>query len=507
MTVLQETIGRQALIALSNQYASVADALMELIDNPFDYRKGRHLAVDVWVDKNRDEIRVFDHGGQGMDAAALGDWIAWGTGHEHATEDIGQFHVGGKLASIYLAESLEITSRKAGDPDVYRFVDGEWGSRTTLFTGRLHVLSLDGHLDSGIRRVLDGDRQAGFAQIRMKGLKPHRYEVAILEAKLGNTYRQLLLEKKCTIRVNGNAVAPLDIPYAPSYRDREVVIPATKLSHGVTAKGRIWITDREKFKVGRGVGPKAGIRTVFNGRLITVGEEFGHYLAGRGSLQRLVGEIELSHIRPNTTKDGWDQDSPQWQAVHVFMNKQMQPLITFLNSVIEGKAVNRQQRKRAEDVRRSVEETLKRLRTQDHLAGASAGTDAHAPAGRAPAQAGGGATGATTGRERGEVRDRTEPPEDAIGRLLRRVRSGVPPIEFDDLGRTSRTQLRQTDAGPRIIVNTSYPLYERLGETEEYLAETVFLHLLVEDSEIALTPKELGERLDQLLFVWAEVMS
>jgi hypothetical protein len=64
-----------------------------------------------------------------------------------------------------------------------------------------------------------------------------------------------------------------------------------------------------------------------------------------------------------------------------------------------------------------------------------------------------------------------------------------------------------TDAGPRIVINTSYPLYDRLGETEEYLAETVFLHLLVEDAETALTPKDLGERLDQLLFVWAEVMA
>ena len=94
---------------------------------------------------------------------------------------------------------------------------------------------------------------------------------------------------------------------------------------------------------------------------------------------------------------------------------------------------------------------------------------------------------------------------DAIGRLLRRVRQGVPPLEFDELGRTARSQPRETDAGPRIVINTDYPLYATLGETEEYLAETVFLHLLVQDAETTLSPKELGERLDQMLFLWGEV--
>lgn len=507
MKPLQETIGRQALIALSNQYGSVADALMEMIDNPFDYRRGRHLTVEVYVDKAKDEIRVLDHGGEGIGEAALRDWIAWGTGHEHSGEDIGRFHVGGKLAAIYLSESLEIVSRKTGERDVLLFKDPHWGSRIALFQGAPEVLDLDARLGAPIRAILDNNRQAGFAQIRMKGLKPHRYEVGILEAKLANTYRQLLIEKKCTILVNGTPIRPLEIPYAENYRGREIVIPTTNVGQGVTVKGRIWITDREKFKVGRGIGLKAGVRTIFNGRLITDGEEFDHYLAGRGSLQRLVGEIELSRIRPNTTKDGWDQDSPQWRAVHTFMNQQMQPLVTFLNSVIEGSAVSRQQRKRAENVRRSVEETFKRIRLQGRQHGGALAPDDVAPGGRAPAEPRGGEETNTTGRTRGAVTQRTEPPEDAIGRLLRRVQAGVPPIEFDDLGRTSRTQLRVTDAGPRIVINTTYPLYDRIGETEEYLAETVFLHLLVEDAETSLSPKDLGERLDQLLFVWAEVMA
>lgn len=506
MTVLQETIGRQALIALSNQYGSVADALMELIDNPFDYRRGRHLTVEITIDKAHDSVIVFDHGGEGMGEDALRDWIAWGTGHTHSSQDIGQFHVGGKLAAIYLAESLEIISRRAGEGTVFRFHDPHWGSRTTLFSGQLERLSLDDRLEAAIRRVLDADRQRGFTYVRLRKLKAHRYELGVLEAKLANTYRSLLLDRKCTLIINGVRVQELDIPYAPSYRDREIVIPATKLGHGVTVKGRIWITDRDKFKVGRGIGLRAGVRTVFNGRLITDGEEFDHYLAGRGSLQRLVGEIELSHIRPNTTKDGWDTDSPEWRAVHNFMHGEMQPLVAFLNQLIEGKVVSRQQRKRAENVRRSVEETLRRLRATADSAGSLPGLDGVGQGGRASPQPRQPQPEPQSHREKGDVRERTPAPPDAIGKLLRRMSAGVPPLEFDDLGRTSRTQLRETDSGPRIVVNTAHPLYERLGETEEFLAETMFLHLLLEDPEVGMSPKELGDRLDQLLFVWSEVI-
>lgn len=123
MTTLRETIGREALLALASNYSSVSEALMELIDNPFDYRYGRHLRVEVTVDKRRDSIRVLDHGGEGMNAGGLSDWIAWGTGHEHNASDIGQYHVGGKLAAIYLAESVEIVCRRSGEREVWRFSD------------------------------------------------------------------------------------------------------------------------------------------------------------------------------------------------------------------------------------------------------------------------------------------------------------------------------------------------------------------------------------------------
>jgi hypothetical protein len=82
-----------------------------------------------------------------------------------------------------------------------------------------------------------------------------------------------------------------------------------------------------------------------------------------------------------------------------------------------------------------------------------------------------------------EVTGRTAPPEEAVGRLLRRYSSGVPRIDFDALGKGLRSQWRESAEARVIIVNTSFPMYERIGETEDYLFETVVLHLLGEEED------------------------
>ncbi len=46
-TQVKETISRQAILAFANTYSNMTDALMEIIDNPFDYRKGREIRVDI----------------------------------------------------------------------------------------------------------------------------------------------------------------------------------------------------------------------------------------------------------------------------------------------------------------------------------------------------------------------------------------------------------------------------------------------------------------------------
>jgi len=500
VSTLSESIGRQALIALSNQYSSVTQAIMELVDNPFDYRRENHLTVEVTINKAKGLIRVLDLGGLGMNDQGLAEWIRWGEGLQHDSTDIGQYHVGGKLAAIYLADEIDIICRRKGETAVWRFMDPHWGSRTTLLQNHYAAqLTFDEAcgLVPELGRTSEG---VGFACVTLRKLKPHRHEQAILQAALADTYRVLLEERECTIRVNNDVISPIHIPESSVFDPIE--IETTKLSEGVTVRGKIWVMDRDRMPAGRGITIKAGIRSVFNGRLVTSGEEFGHYLAGRGSLQRLIGEIRIGHFSPNTTKTGWDKDSPKWLAINDFMYRQMQPAVTFLNQLGESRPVSREQKKRAEVVRQMVEAALRRLAVEG-LTGFS-GLKGHsdAPAGRKPPSPVPDHDTPTkqNGSPRSSVTERTPPPEVAVGRLLRRYTSGVPRIDFDSLGRGLRSQWRASPQGREIVINTSFPMYGRIGETEDYLFETVVLHLLA-DEEDPLPYSEAREKLDQI--VWA----
>lgn len=479
MTMLKETIGREALLALASNYSSVSDALMELIDNPFDYRHGRHLTLEVTIDRKRDLLRVLDYGGEGMDADGLADWIGWGTGHEHRAQDIGQYHVGGKLAAIYLAESVEIVTRRSGQRQVWRFKDDHWGSRATLYEGEPESLVADRF--TPISHVPAG---AGFTCVTLRGLKAHRYEVRLIEARLADAYRALIDDTACTISVNREPVRALQIPVSASFVP--VDIPKTRLDGGVTIGGRVWVTDSDRLPEGRGVSLKAGIRTAFNGRTITEGEQFGHYLAGRGPLQRLFGEITIEHLKPNTTKTDWDRSSVAWQAIEGFMHEQMTQLVTQLRKSGDARPTSREQKKRANEVRRRIADVFKKLNASAPAAAGLLPGETEGPGGRkAPSEKG-------EGRKRREgtrsvtetrTRTRTEPPPDAVGRLVRKYGSNIPAIEFDQLGRTGRTHWRGSDRGRSIVLNTDYPMYERLGETEEYILESAVMHLLTEDTE------------------------
>lgn len=232
MATINESIGREALLAFASQYSSMSEALMELIDNPFDYRRGRRLTVEVTIDKRNGLIRVLDHGGEGMNAEGLAEWIGWGTGHEHSTTDIGQYHVGGKLAAIYLAEGLEIICRRAGEHDIWRFADPRWGSRTDLFSGEPEALAPD-RLPGELSGLAAQD-SVGFTCVTLRGLKRHRYEQRILAARLANAYRSLIVEGHCSIVLDGDGVEPLDIPVSASFAPTE--IPSTKLDSGVRVR-------------------------------------------------------------------------------------------------------------------------------------------------------------------------------------------------------------------------------------------------------------------------------
>ena len=503
--MIQETIGREAILALSNNYPNMTDALMEIIDNPFDYRKGRPLNIHVSVDKKPNStghISVLDYGGEGMDMGALHDWIQWGTGHEHRSTDIGQYHVGSKLAAVYLAESLEIVCRKADSSKVYWFVDRKWGSRTTAFVGNVEELrpAEAARKDDRIGGLPAG---CGFTLVRLSCIKNHRYEKNLLLQRLANTYRDLIATGKCTITLDGEVVHPLVIPESSTHADRAIDIPKSKIVPGCFVTGRIWVMDRERIPSVRGVSIKAGIRTLFNGRLIAEGEQFGHNLAGKGSLQRLVGEIHVIGLRPTADKSKWITSDPNWETLTTFMHDRMQPLVAYLNQVSEAKPISRDQRKRTESVRRNLAEAFKRLE-RDAEAPPESLSESVGSAGRKHPERKQVKTPSEEEHPKRErkIRHRTPAPDNAVGNLLRKIGGNIPKIEYEELGHVERSLWGEP--GKVLVINKDYPLYDALSD--QYLVETICLHLLKDNESLRNAPVGYTlEQLDQVLWAWRGV--
>lgn len=498
MTQIVETFGRRALIATSSNYTSVAEALMELVDNPFDYRRGRHLTVDVTIDRTRDLVVVADSGGEGMDDEALKDWIQWGEGHDHRPDDIGLYHVGGKSAAIYLAESMEVVCRRAGSTEIWYFNDPHWGSRTTPLTAEVESVNhMIPHLPTPARLPFSKE---GFVHVILRRLKAHRYEAGILLNRLADTYRAMLEQDQCTIRVNGEAASPFQIPWTSSI-PRVEIGPET-LEGGLKVSGHVGAIDRDQLPTGRGIRLPHGIRTEHNGRKITDGEEFGHNLSGRGALMRLYGEITLSGgtLRPNQLKTGWPHDSDEWQVLDAYMNEVMRPVVHRLNDTAEAKPVTRQERKRANSARRRVEHALNRLRQLETLANRGSIPVNTGPGGRSsPTEKTEPTSPKPSDRTRNPVTNPTPPPRDPVGRLIRKI-GGMPPVHLDGLGDHSpRTEWRQEENQRSVVVNTDYPLYQSLGGIEDYVFESLVQHVLDDDKE--LSPDESRRLFDQIVWL------
>ena len=498
MATIAETIGRSALLAAASNYKSVAEAMMELIDNPFDKRWGRHLTIDITIDKKNGIATILDVGGEGMDDEGLQEWIRWGEGRGHSATDIGQYHIGGKLAAMYLAEGLEIVSRKSGEHETWRFGDPEWGSRREV----LEEAPIESTTDTSIRWPNGKPKtSAGFTRLTLQALKPHRYDLKRLTVTLAETYRTLILNGDCIIRLNGEEVRPLEIPWSNSVEIREIGL--TSVGLGVRIKGKIGAIDRDRLPESY-TRLEPGIRTEFNGRRISEGEGFGHNLAGRGTLGRLYGEIEIigQTLTPNQLKDGWPMDSEGWQAVENYLREEMRPVVNELNRIAGARSATREENKWANNALKRIGNAVQILETLKQDGNAAHDSESGGSQGRkrpeAKAEEKTESEKATI-RARSERRPRTPAPENAVGRL-RRLAKHLPRVDYDELGPGSRrTEWRNNDDSTRtIIINRDYPLATgRLNQ--DYVFEAVAIHIVSED---AATLQEFKDMFDRL--VWAD---
>ena len=310
MTSAREQISRKALLAFATNYNSAPEAIMELVDNPIDYRGNNHLYVDVKLDRPADSIHIRDYGGQGMNDQDLLNWLIWGSGEEHELEDIGQFHVGGKLASIYLANEIRITCRRAGEDTIWHFRDDQWGYR-------------EGIVDFDIQPIQTGTSnwiaslpaEQGFVTVVLSGIKHWEFDDTELRETLVDTYEVLMERGDITIRVDDRVLGPNSLPWLTPIEQR--VIEQFEVADGVFIEGRIGALDRRDLGRGQAMRIKPGIRTDFNGRRVSHGEGFGIHLSGKGTMMRLFGELSISGsgIRPDQNKTGWDKHSLAWREI------------------------------------------------------------------------------------------------------------------------------------------------------------------------------------------------
>jgi hypothetical protein len=396
----------------------VAEALFEIIDNPIDYRFGRKLNVHVQVNKAADLVVIEDSGGEGMDETGIQDWLNWGSGHPHLSSDIGRYHYGGKAATGFLANHIRILARRAGSETIWRFEDKQWATREDW--GRYgRPATLD-------RRELPShlallDPSVGFVRFELRDLKRgHRYRLEDLRFRLSNYYRDLLNKGAISIALDGTAVTPLELPESPAF---DPVVINRRLPSGRKLQGRIWRLNRDEVVNSRFI--KGGIRTLYNGRLITEGEYFGYYAEGKGLLASLIGELELDFCAPVPSKNAWVTDSDEWYEVEDAVGKILPDVIKVFRDAAEKSPATREERKLHNEVHRQLVAACKLVAERVPAGGDPGDVDpgpAVDAAGRKPpTQASNGSSPQPGNGSRAATRNPTPPPPGASGSLRRLV--------------------------------------------------------------------------------------
>jgi len=294
---VRERIDPAITASLFANYRSSADAVRELVDNAIDSRiKGGQLEVLLQVHPSYFVIET--RGGEGMGPAELErNYLRWGGSPKRGRKLLGQYGQGGKAAIGHLGTSFTVEASRPGDGNAWRFADPDYRDRSKLKTYELKSVTKRVPVDQG------------YVRIRIDGLDK-RLDPRRLGARLGDTYRPLILRAELRMSVNGTRVEP------PSFNFQEEHRFAVHAA-GTTVRGWYGIAEPE----GRGVDYVPGLRCYKLGRLIIGGEFFGHPNAVQVSgMARLVGEIDLASVPLTMNKSDFARDRAEWVAVEKRMH-------------------------------------------------------------------------------------------------------------------------------------------------------------------------------------------
>src|SRR5258708_12417745 len=105
----------------------------------------------------------------------------------------------------HLGTSFPVEASRPGDENAWRFADPDYRDRSRLKTYELKIVS---------KRVT---ADQGYVRIRIDGLDK-RLDPRRLSARLGDTYRPLILRAELNLSVNGARVAPPSINFPQDHR-------------------------------------------------------------------------------------------------------------------------------------------------------------------------------------------------------------------------------------------------------------------------------------------------
>ncbi len=487
MVVWQETISRALARVAMDAFPTAADALFELVDNPIDHHGRKQLCVAVQVDRQRDSIVIEDLGGAGMDANGIADWLNWGSGRAHRANDISVYRQGGKAACGYLANSLLLWAKRAGSKEVWVIEDQDWRDRNEpKVWGVPSPIPTTVPLPASLAHC---SVDQGFVRLELSGIRANRLNLDDLRWRLSSTYRRLIEKGVIKIVLNEEPVGALALPLSSAFKPLQI---DEKTSSGYRLRGWVGRLDRDAVI---GVSAKrrmpGGIRCLYQGRLVREGEYFGHRGEGKGVLASLIGEVELSFVRPIPQKTDFHRDSAEWQEVERRMHDILAPVVAEFRKAADRQLVTREERKNLNKVCDELADALRTLQCaasvhKDEITGDGSGEARNfglAPGGRKTASPSDDPRSfSREGGPGGAKEPRTSPPPGAVGRLVRlmqRVNRGdlKPPVVLDALDPHTRSSWRTDGGVSTIVVNTNFCLYKDLEARSGYLAETIVMEL------------------------------
>jgi hypothetical protein len=457
--LFKEDIDINIVTSLMRNYRNSIEAILELVDNAVDDRRGGvTLKIEIFLGNKF--IEIINTGGVGMGPKELEVFLKWGQSSKRGK--LGRYGQGGKAAMGYLGNSWKLQTSRLGDERAYIIEENDWRNRASGEKKQYRPKIFIGMIPKNEGKVIIEIRDL-FRKINERKLK---------EA-LADYYRMLLVENKIRIEINKVSIAPLLIPLGEKKEINRTL--NSRIMHG-------WVGLSKPNSNFRG-----GIRCCVLGRKITENEYFEHkdYM-WKASLNRLIGEINADFLELNLNKTGFDTDSWGWQEVSKIMFAEMQPYIDLLLAEKEEEKITEQEEKRHKEASKIWNNFM-----SDYLKGRISLEDLTSrklDRGQKPSIV---LLSSEKLREpddigvrRGQYQPATPPPEDATGkrkRLKRFLGIKAKPGVIPD--KTIRSEIQKTKKGEIIIVNKNFPAYKKRNGDFLYIWETIAIECAKPEKE------------------------